>query len=75
MKWHGDKEINNMTAEKRGRGRPPGRVTDGTKAVSTRLTEGQVARLKIAARMDSRTVSSYLYVLINRHLNELDATG
>ena len=62
-----------MTAEKRGRGRPPGRITDGTKPVSTRLTDKQAARLKRAARQDSRTMSSYLYVLINNHLAELDA--
>jgi len=57
---------------KKGAGRPPGRVTDGTKAVSTRLTEDQILKLKRAARRDSRTVAGYLNILIRRHLESLE---
>ena len=56
---------------KKGAGPPPGCITDGTKAVSTRLTEDQITQLKRAAKDDYRTVAGYLNLLISRHLETL----
>ena len=58
--------------EKRGRGRPPGRVTPVTKGLSTRLEPKTIAKLKRAARRDGRSVSNYLGRLVERHIAELE---
>jgi len=60
-------------AGKKGRsGRPKGSVVTGeTQTVTTRLTPKTHEKLKRAARGDGRTVSNYLMMLINDHLESL----
>ena len=61
--------------EKRGRGRPPGRVSPETKGLSTRLEPKLIAELKRIARADGRSVSNYLGRLVAAHIAEVESKG
>ena len=62
-------------AGKKGRsGRPKGSTTaEATTTVTTRLTPKTHEKLRRAARGDGRTVSNYLMMLIQNHLDGLTA--
>ena len=59
-------------AGKKGRsGRPQGRVTPITKGVMARLEPKDIERLKRAAKINERSVSNYLAMLIKDHLDNV----
>lgn len=62
-----------MAEQRKGPGRPPGRLTPETKGLSTRMEPRLIKELKRIARADGRSVSNYLGRLVEAHIAEVNA--